>query len=330
MRAGRGATGEGEDLAQLCDRRGPSGVCGHVAVEHVEASGVVAGRRGLVEQQRHEGAGGSPADAPGLHVGHHRVAADLVGFVERDEGRAVQRRRHAGRVEHAGEELPMIQTHREVGEAQAAEHLSPGREQLGLDGHRGRAGGIDVALVELAEAALLRPIGAPHRLHLVALEELGQRGPVFGHHARQRHGEVVAQGEIGLAGLAVFATLQDLEDQPVAFFAVLAREGLDVLDRRRLERLEAVALEHPGDDAYDVLAPANVGRQEVAHAARRLGGGAHLSEPRRLRRPCSRDGTPRSCRHTSGFPPPRRRSMPASPCPAAPSPASAAGSGCLP
>ncbi len=105
---------------------------------------------------------------------------------------------HAGHVEDRRQQLPMVQADGEIGEAEASQHVGAGREQFGLDRHRRRADGIDVALVELAEAALLRAIGAPHRLHLVALEVPRQRGPVLGHHARQRHRQVVAQRQVGL------------------------------------------------------------------------------------------------------------------------------------
>ena len=69
----------------------------------------------------------------------------------------------------------------------------------------------------------------------------------------------------------MLAALQDLENELVAFLAVLAEQRLDVLERRRLERLEPVALVDVADDADDVLAPADVVGQEVARAARGLG-----------------------------------------------------------
>jgi hypothetical protein len=65
------------------------------------------------------------------------------------------------------------------------------------------------------------------------------------HDARQRHGEVVAQRQIGLPARLVLAALEDLEDELIALVAVLAQQRLEVLDRRRLERLEAVALVDP-------------------------------------------------------------------------------------
>ena len=65
--------------------------------------------------------------------------------------------------------------------------------------HRRRADRIDVALVELAEAALLRPVGPPHRLDLIALEEPRQLRAVLGDDPRQRHRQVVAQRQVRLA-----------------------------------------------------------------------------------------------------------------------------------
>ena len=53
------------------------------------------------------------------------------------------------------------------------------------------------------------------------------------------------------------------------FLAVLARQRLDVLERRRLERLEAVAPIHVLDDADDVIATPDVFRKEIPHAAGR-------------------------------------------------------------
>jgi hypothetical protein len=60
----------------------------------------------------------------------------------------------------------------------------------------------------------------------------------------------------------VLAALQDLENELVALFAVLAEQRLDVLERRRLERLEAVALVDVADDAASrIRAPDVVGRK---------------------------------------------------------------------
>src|ERR1044071_7164616 len=68
----------------------------------------------------------------------------------------------------------------------------------------------------------------------------------------------------------MFAALQNLENQLVAFLAVLAEQRLDVLERRRLERLEPVALVDVADHTNDVFAPANVVGEEIASTAWRF------------------------------------------------------------
>src|SRR5688572_34512 len=89
--------------------------------------------------------------------------------------------------------LPVVESNPKVPKAKLNEHIGGGREDLGLDGHRRRTDGVDVALIELAKTALLRAVGAPDGLNLVALEELRQLRSVFGHHARKRHRHVVAE-----------------------------------------------------------------------------------------------------------------------------------------
>ena len=189
----------------------------------------------------------------------------------------MQLRADARAVEQAAQHLAMIQPDREIGEPEAFSTSETAAQTSASTTGGGRSDRVHVALVELAEAPLLRPVGAPHRLNLVALEELRQLALVLGDDARQRHGEVVPQREVGFARLTAFlAALQDLENQPIAFFAVLAEQRLDVLDRRRLERLEPVPLIHVGDDADDVRAPAHVLGKKVAHpASGRVGGHVH-------------------------------------------------------
>jgi hypothetical protein len=72
------------------------------------------------------------------------------------------------------------------------------------------------------------------------------------------------------AAALVLAAAKNLEDQPVAFFAVFPEQRLDVLERRRLERLEPVPLVDVADDANHIFAPADVGREKVPGASGRL------------------------------------------------------------
>ena len=162
----------------------------------------------------------------------------------------------------------MIQPDGEVAETRGVVRTSlTARQMLGFDDRRRRADRVDVALIELAEPPARRAIGAPHRLNLIALEELRQLVLILRDDARERHGQVVAQREIGLAARLVLAALENLENELVAFFAVLAEQRLDVLERGRLERLEPVALVHLANDADHVLAATDVVGQEVARPA---------------------------------------------------------------
>ena len=183
-------------------------------------------------------------------LGRHAVGADLVELVERDERVAVLRGRARRRPSSsAASSRRWFSRIDEVAEPERRQHVADRGQQLGLDDRRRRSDRVDVALVELAEPAARRPIGAPHRLNLIALEELRQLVLVLRDDARERHRQVVAQREVGLAARLVLAAREDLEDELVALFAVLAEQRLDVLERRRLERLEAVALV---DVAHDV------------------------------------------------------------------------------
>ena len=69
----------------------------------------------------------------------------------------------------------------------------------------------------------------------------------------------------------MLATLENFEDELIAFFTILAHQRLDVFNGGSFQRLETIALVDLLDDADNVFAFAHVGGQKVAHAARRLG-----------------------------------------------------------
>src|SRR5258705_356182 len=74
------------------------------------------------------------------------------------------------------------------------------------------------------------------------------------------------------------AALEDLENQLVAFVAVLAEQRLDVLERGRFERLESVALVHFADHTNDVLPPPHVVGEKVSGASGWLNVGRRQNE----------------------------------------------------
>ena len=204
-----------------------------------------------------------------------RPGVRLVELVDGDDGGAEVVVRHAAAVHQAREERARVQAHDEAVEAEIAECGRGGQDDLRLDGHRRRAEHVDVALHELAEAPVLRALGAPHRADLVALEHGRQRRAVRGVVARERDGQVEAQrqvGQLAIAGarpLQLRAALEDPEHQLLVLAAALAEEHRQALDRRRVHALEAerlVGLANPPDQ---LRALAVLIGQQVAEAARR-------------------------------------------------------------
>ena len=162
----------------------------------------------------------------------------------------------------------MIEPNHEVAEPEPAEHIADRGADFRFDHRRARPDGVDVTLIELAEPAPGRTVRSPHRLYLVALEEARQLAAVLGHYSRERDREVVAQRQVGFARRLVLAPAQHLEYELRALVAVLPRQGLDVLERRRFERLEPVVPVHVLHDADDVVAAPDILREKIAHAAR--------------------------------------------------------------
>src|SRR5437763_8488541 len=177
--------------------------------------------------------------------------------------------RHSSLIKNTGQDLSMIQTNGEVIKSKRNQSIAGRGDQFRLYDHRTRAEYIDVALVELPKAPARGTIGAPNGLNLIAFEKLRQIVLILRDDARERNSQIVAQREIGLAGLFVLAALENFEDELIAFFAVLTHQGLDIFDRGSFQRLEAVTLVHLFNNANHILALAHVGGQKVAHTARR-------------------------------------------------------------
>ena len=209
-------------------------------------------------------------------LSRYAVRTDLVQLVERDKRVSVVQRRDSRHAEQRSQQLPMIQSDDEVIEAKLDQRVRHGRAQLRFHHRRRRPKRVDVALIELAEPSTRGAIGAPYRLNLIAFEHSRQLALMLRDDAGERNREVVAKRQIGLTAGLVLAALEDLEDELVALFAVLPEQRLDVLDCGGLERLESVPLVDALDNRDDILAAPHVLRQEVAHAARRLGA-CHIS-----------------------------------------------------
>ena len=124
---------------------------------------------------------------------------------------------------------------------------------------------VEVALHELAVAAALRVLAAPHGGDVVALERRAQLADVLGGEAGQRHGEVEPQADVAAA--VVLEAVELL----VGFRAALAEQDFEVLQRRRVDRAEAVGAKDAPRGVDDLLARHHRLRQIVAEALERAG-----------------------------------------------------------
>jgi hypothetical protein len=144
-----------------------------------------------------------------LELGAHALAPDLVELVERREELRLRRRLH--RVREAAQDRAVVHDDLEVLEPERHERVVEHGKAFRVGDRARAADRVDVALPELAEASLLRAVGAPHGWIWCRLNGIASSGA--SRHARERNGQVVAQREVGLAGRFPLAALQDLEDE---------------------------------------------------------------------------------------------------------------------
>ena len=84
-------------------------------------------------------------------------------------------------------------------EADGPQQVVDHQRRLDVGGDRQRADRVEVALHELAVAAALRVLAAPHRGDVVALERRAQLVDVLGDEARQRHRQVEPHADVAPA-----------------------------------------------------------------------------------------------------------------------------------
>src|SRR5947209_3627004 len=136
----------------------------------------------------------------------------------------------------------MIQSNLEIVKTKLRQYFTCRRANLSFHNHRMRAQHVNITLVELAKPSTRRPIRAPNGLNLVTLEKLWQLLLILRNDARQRDSRIVTQGKVGFSGRLMHAPLENLVNQLIPFFTILAHQRLDVLNSGSLERLEAIAL----------------------------------------------------------------------------------------
>ena len=155
---------------------------------------------------------------------------------------------NAGGLGDGGQEPAVGQPDGHVGQADGGQRLGGGLDQLGL-GQDGRlADDVDVALVELPVAALLRPLGPPDRADLQGPERHREAAPGWRRRTGSADGQVVAQAQVDQVAqrgarrdLGRQAALEDLEDELLVVGALARLQAVDVLQRRGLDPLVAEA-----------------------------------------------------------------------------------------
>ena len=198
-----------------------------------------------------------PALAELVDLAHHQRLQLAVG--------------NALRLEEAAHQLAVVELDRERADRQLGEHRVDHRRQLRIVAHAEcvLADHVDVALVELAEAAALRAFAAVHTLHLVAAERERELVLVLGNVARQRHGQVEAQRQLrravnfALGGILERAGGLHEVHLPLGLAAGLGQQHLGQLHHRRLHRQEAKPLEIAADRVQHALEGNLVGRQQL-------------------------------------------------------------------
>jgi hypothetical protein len=179
----------------------------------------------------------------------------------------------------------MVELDGEFADRQRLEHRRDHRGDLGIVARRQRilADHVDVALVELAEAAALRAFAAIHALHLVAAEREREFVFVFGDVARQRHRQVEAQcqfrqdgswpairADFGRRLLQRPRRLHEIH-LPFGLAARLGQQHVGQLEHRRFHRQEAEALEGQADRVEHALERDLVTGQQLHDPGRRAG-----------------------------------------------------------
>ncbi|GMA96140.1 hypothetical protein GCM10025881_29640 [Pseudolysinimonas kribbensis] len=283
---GIGAARPRDRLAELRELRddGVVRTLGQRPPDRALAEGQVLHRLRASEErvERLDGGGGETALAQLLD---DAVLPDLVELVDRDERLLVLGGREAERLEHPDQQPPVVDAHERALEPQPVDRVERRDEQLGLGAHRRLPDDVDVALHELAVAALLRALGPPHRSDLDAAEHRRQFRAVARVEPRERHGQVEPQAEVdeverlggGLQVVVRQPALLDAEGELLVVTPEPRVQARTVLRDGRLDLVEAVGAIAVPDDREQPFAMRLLRRQEVAHSPGRIDGVRHPS-----------------------------------------------------
>ena len=193
-------------------------------------------------QQRHHRLRRHPV---AREFGGHRLGRGLAEFVEAPQ----HRRRLVGEsqpAEDPGQHPPIVDPDGEPLDADRGQEVVHDEHHFQVGHGAGRADRVEVALHELAVAAPLRVLPPPDGCQVIPLEWQPQFVHVLGGEPGEGHGEVEPHADV--AATVILEAVELL----VGLLASLAREDLEVFQRRRIDRREAV---RPVDPPRDVENP---------------------------------------------------------------------------
>ena len=163
-----------------------------------------------------------------------------------------------------GEDLAVVDLDLDT-DAQATEHLVDNLHELDLVEQGVGTDHIAIELIELTVATLLRAVGTPYGLYLIALEGHLEFLTVHHHITGKGHRQVVAETFLcRLGGLGT--TVLNTEQQLVAFLAVFAHQRLQGFLCRGLYLLETIELIDGADGVEDIVALGHLNGTKVARS----------------------------------------------------------------
>ena len=260
--AGRHARGRGtgDDSPQRCHARRARPLLAHELRKPPEHLLGGPGERGHFQERGR----GRPTHALCRELGRHRLGARLAELVEAPQ----DARGLAGQVEppeHAAEHAAVVDPDREPLHTDRRQEVVDHEHHLQI-GHGARgADRVEVALHELAIPAPLGVLAPPDHGHVIPLERQAEFVDVLGGEPGEGHGQVEPHPH--LAATVVGEPVELL----VGLLAPLAGEDLEVFERRRVDRREAVGAVDAAGDVEHPLPGEGLGREMVAEAFERAG-----------------------------------------------------------
>ena len=188
---------------------------------------------------------------------------------------------HVGQPEtpvEALDQLAVVELEAQRRERQGVERLDhhPHHLDVVVEGQLVAPDDVDVGLVELAVAALLRSLSAPRGLDLVAAERELEVPGVLEDVARERHRQVVVEPERACRVVAgAVLGLQPAQEVDLLVDLPALREPVERLDDTGLDVGEAVQLEGARQRGDHLALDDAVGGQQLGEPAQRVDLGGH-------------------------------------------------------